>query len=185
MLHRTIYERMQMNRIVNFKGNRAKRHACASSNICRMPHPITVCSLANDQKHVHLAVTYLKCNSVRNINIPRNTNSYNVEHNVHALERNHNLFIYPGKTPYNSYNINIRFTTVRYYSLMTYNIFNYRITSLPVLSYHIFLHLKFRIVWNIGYLLHAFQKCTRSPVYSLSIDRICHMRLIPRLVLTF
>jgi hypothetical protein len=39
MLLRTIYERNQMNRILKFKGNRAKRYACASSNICRMPHP--------------------------------------------------------------------------------------------------------------------------------------------------
>jgi hypothetical protein len=50
MLLRTIYERIQMNLIVNFKGNRAKRHACARSNICQMPHPITDCSLASDQK---------------------------------------------------------------------------------------------------------------------------------------
>jgi hypothetical protein len=49
MLLRTIYQKNQMNRIVNFKGNRAKRHACGSSNICRMPHPITDCSLASDQ----------------------------------------------------------------------------------------------------------------------------------------
>jgi hypothetical protein len=46
---------IQMNRIVNFKGNVAKRHACASSNICRMPHPMTVCSLASDQKNPHLS----------------------------------------------------------------------------------------------------------------------------------
>jgi hypothetical protein len=31
-----------MNRIVNLKGNRAERHACASSNICRMAYAITV-----------------------------------------------------------------------------------------------------------------------------------------------
>jgi hypothetical protein len=45
MLLRTIY----MNRIVNFKGNRAERHACASSNICRMPYAITVCAPAGAQ----------------------------------------------------------------------------------------------------------------------------------------
>jgi hypothetical protein len=50
MFLRTIYERIQMNRIVNFKGNRAERHACASSNICRMPHPITVWEPAGSQK---------------------------------------------------------------------------------------------------------------------------------------
>ena len=52
MFLRTIYERIQMNRIVNFKGNRAERHACASSNICRMPHPITVWEPAGSQKNI-------------------------------------------------------------------------------------------------------------------------------------
>jgi hypothetical protein len=41
-----------MNQIVTFKGNSAKRHACAGSNICRMAHPITDCSLASDQKNM-------------------------------------------------------------------------------------------------------------------------------------
>jgi hypothetical protein len=45
MLLRTIYERNQMNLILNFKGNSAKRHACASSNICRIPHMVTVWSV--------------------------------------------------------------------------------------------------------------------------------------------
>jgi hypothetical protein len=45
MLLRTIYERNQMNLVVNFKGNSAKCHACASSNICRMPHMVTVWSV--------------------------------------------------------------------------------------------------------------------------------------------
>jgi hypothetical protein len=61
---------------------------------------------------------------------------------------------------------------------MIYNLFNNHITSLPVLSYRIFLHLKVRNTLNIGYLLHAFQKFRRSRdynVYSLSIDRICHI----------
>jgi hypothetical protein len=53
MFLRTIYERIQMNRIVNFKGNRAERHACASSNIYRMPHPITVWEPAGSQKNNH------------------------------------------------------------------------------------------------------------------------------------
>jgi hypothetical protein len=35
---------------------------------------------------------------------------------------------------------------------MTYDLFYNRIISLPVLSYHIFLHLKFRYAWGIGYL---------------------------------
>jgi hypothetical protein len=48
---RTIYEIIQMNRIVNVKGNRTKHHTCASSNICRMAHPITVCSLASNQNN--------------------------------------------------------------------------------------------------------------------------------------
>jgi hypothetical protein len=39
-----------MNRIVHFKGNRAERHACASSNICRMPYAITVWTPAGAQK---------------------------------------------------------------------------------------------------------------------------------------
>jgi hypothetical protein len=56
----------------------------------------------------------------------------------------------------------IRFTTVKYYSLMTYNLFNNLIISLPVLCYHIFLHLKVRNAWNIVYLLQAFQKFKRS-----------------------
>jgi hypothetical protein len=50
MFIRTIYERIQMNRILNFKGNRAERHACASSNICRMPYAITVWTPAGAQK---------------------------------------------------------------------------------------------------------------------------------------
>jgi hypothetical protein len=33
MLLRTIYKRSQMNLMVNFKGNSAKRHAWASSNV--------------------------------------------------------------------------------------------------------------------------------------------------------
>ena len=37
MLLLTIYEKIQMNLKVKFKGNRA----CASSIICRMTHPIT------------------------------------------------------------------------------------------------------------------------------------------------
>ena len=47
----TIYEILQMNIKVNFKGNRAKRHACASSNICRMAYAITEWSLEN-RRHV-------------------------------------------------------------------------------------------------------------------------------------
>jgi hypothetical protein len=43
-----------------------------------------------------------------------------------------------------------------------HNLFNNRIISLSVLSYHIFLHLKVRNAWNIGYLSHAFQKFTSS-----------------------
>jgi hypothetical protein len=34
--------------------------------------------------------------------------------------------------------------SVKYYSLMTYNLFNHHIICLPVLSYYIFLHLKVR-----------------------------------------
>jgi hypothetical protein len=41
-LIRTIYKRIQMNLIVHFKGNSAKRHACASSNICRLLHTVTI-----------------------------------------------------------------------------------------------------------------------------------------------
>ena len=50
MLLCTIYERIQMNAVVNFKGYRTERHACASSNICRMPYAITVCAPAGAQK---------------------------------------------------------------------------------------------------------------------------------------
>jgi hypothetical protein len=39
----TIYEILHFK--VNFKGNRAKRHACASSYICRMAYAITEWSL--------------------------------------------------------------------------------------------------------------------------------------------
>jgi hypothetical protein len=42
ILLRTIYERFQVNLIVNFKGNSAKRHSCASSNICWMLHRVTI-----------------------------------------------------------------------------------------------------------------------------------------------
>jgi hypothetical protein len=114
-------------------------------------------------------VTYLRCNSVTNINMQRNTKSYNA---VLALERNHNLFIYAGKTPYNSYNKHLFYS-----SLMIYNLSNNSSIRLSVLSCHIFLHLKGRNTWNIGYLLFAFQTFRRSPdynVYSFSIDRICH-----------
>jgi hypothetical protein len=51
MLLRTIYEIIQMNRIVNFKGNRAERQACASSKICRLPYAITVCAPVGAQKN--------------------------------------------------------------------------------------------------------------------------------------
>jgi hypothetical protein len=51
MLLRTIYERIEMNRIVNLKGNRAERHACASSNICRMAYAITVLTPAGAKKN--------------------------------------------------------------------------------------------------------------------------------------
>jgi hypothetical protein len=51
MLLRKIYERIQMNRIVNFKGNRAERHVCASSNICRMPYAITFWTPVGAQKN--------------------------------------------------------------------------------------------------------------------------------------
>jgi hypothetical protein len=50
MLLRAIYERIQMNRIVNLKGNRSERHACASSNICRMAYAITVLTPAGAKK---------------------------------------------------------------------------------------------------------------------------------------
>jgi hypothetical protein len=51
MLLRTINERIQMNRIVNFKGNGAVRHACASSNICRMTYAITDWTPVGAQKN--------------------------------------------------------------------------------------------------------------------------------------
>jgi hypothetical protein len=44
MLLLTIYEKIQMSLIVNFKG------MCASTNICRMTYPITDCSAEADQK---------------------------------------------------------------------------------------------------------------------------------------
>ena len=47
----TIYEIIQMNIKVNFKGNRARRHACASSNICRMAYAITEWSLEATTKN--------------------------------------------------------------------------------------------------------------------------------------
>jgi hypothetical protein len=47
----TIYERIQMNAIVNFKGYRAERHVCASSNICRMTYAITVCAPVGAQNN--------------------------------------------------------------------------------------------------------------------------------------
>jgi hypothetical protein len=50
MLLRTMYERNQMNLMVNCKGNSAKCYACASSNICRMPHMVTVWSVEPTKK---------------------------------------------------------------------------------------------------------------------------------------
>jgi hypothetical protein len=52
-----------------------------------------------------------------------------------------------------------------------YNLFNNHIipVSLPALSYHIFLHSKIRNTWNIGYLLHAFQKFRRSRDYNFTV----------------
>jgi hypothetical protein len=41
-----------MKRIVKFKGNRAERHACASSNICRMTYAITDWTPAGAQKNL-------------------------------------------------------------------------------------------------------------------------------------
>jgi hypothetical protein len=69
-------------------------------------------------------VTYMRCNSVTDINTQRNTKSYNEE------------------TPQIIRTINIRFTTARYYFLMINDLANNCIISLPVLSYDIFLHLK-------------------------------------------
>jgi hypothetical protein len=40
-----------MNANVSFKGYRVERHACASSNICRMPYAITVCAPAGSQNN--------------------------------------------------------------------------------------------------------------------------------------
>jgi hypothetical protein len=57
MLLCTVYERTQMNIKVIFKGNRAKRHACACSNICRMANAITVCTPAGAQKTPDVRVT--------------------------------------------------------------------------------------------------------------------------------
>jgi hypothetical protein len=93
-----------------------------------------------------------RCNSVTNITIQRNTKSYNVDDNLQDLKRNHHLFISREK-PLTIRTRNINFTTVRYgyYSLMTYNLFNNRIRSLPVLCYHTFLHLKVRNTWTIVY----------------------------------
>jgi hypothetical protein len=60
MLLHTIYEIIQINLIVNFKGNRAKRHARASSNICRMVHAITDWSLESDQKIIPMYSFFVK-----------------------------------------------------------------------------------------------------------------------------
>jgi hypothetical protein len=60
-------------------------------------------------------------------------------------------------------------------------IFNNRIVSLHVISYHdIFLHLKVRNTWNVGYSLDAFQKFGRSRDYNVYIlfnDRIAKLFL--------
>jgi hypothetical protein len=60
-----------INRIVNFKGNRAERHACASSNICRMPYAITVWTPAGAPKNPKwmqnsLAVLFIHKPVIRN-----------------------------------------------------------------------------------------------------------------------
>jgi hypothetical protein len=52
------------------------------------------------------------------------------------------IYLYIQENPVTIRIINIHFTTVKYYSSLTYNLFNNRIISLPVLSYHIFLHLE-------------------------------------------
>jgi hypothetical protein len=54
MLLCTICERTQMNIKVNFKGNMAKRHACACNNICRMAYAITVCTPAGAQNNIQI-----------------------------------------------------------------------------------------------------------------------------------
>jgi hypothetical protein len=54
----------------------------------------------------------LGCNSVTNINKQRKSKSYNVDHNLKALKRNHNLFIHEKPLA------TIRFTTVKYYTIM-------------------------------------------------------------------
>jgi hypothetical protein len=95
-------------------------------------------STIEKKHHPRTPVNYLNCKSETNINIQRNTKSYNVDHNLHGLERN----ICSGKTPNNLYNkYSFYNTTVEYndYSLMTYNLLSNRIMSFPVLSY-IFLH---------------------------------------------
>jgi hypothetical protein len=45
-----------MNIKVIFKGNRAKRHACACSNICRIAYAITVCTPAGAQKTANSSI---------------------------------------------------------------------------------------------------------------------------------
>jgi hypothetical protein len=67
MLLRTIYERNQTNLMVNFKRNSAKRHPCASSNICRMPHMVTVSSVDRPQKlYVHEEYVFVPANKACN-----------------------------------------------------------------------------------------------------------------------
>jgi hypothetical protein len=51
--------------MVNFKGNRAQRHACASSNICRMAYAITEWSLEATTKTITIGLFLL----VNNIEI--------------------------------------------------------------------------------------------------------------------
>jgi hypothetical protein len=59
------------------------------------------------------------------------------------------IYLYIQKKTLTTRTINIRFTTVKYYSLITYNLFN--------IACVIYSHLNVRNAWHIGYLLHAFQ----------------------------
>jgi hypothetical protein len=66
-----------MNIKVNFKENRAKRHACASSNICRMAYAITEWSLEATTKSSQVAQNK-QTNKQTNKQSTNKTHHYNI-----------------------------------------------------------------------------------------------------------
>jgi hypothetical protein len=83
MLLYTIFERIQMNRIVNFKGKRAKRHACASSNICDQKNAVILLNVISAIKQK--AIILMKRNS--NSNVVLSTNRIKIKNKKSVMQK--------------------------------------------------------------------------------------------------